>query len=205
MRNNPECVSMPILKQWSFSSSRICGWGEPWALSETNPSQSLKSGVSLLTWCRTGTGILILPAEKVLQGGFIKPGGEKAAQGRGHHMNSKSFCLSQRFSRDWHEKWPFSKAKLLKTSFFFFVLLNRKAKLGRKEFFGSLDRTPNKLQRAAHSQSSSSKEQMGLRGGEKTLQALSDILATAPRRCSLGTQQIISCHLRLAKITSKSY
>lgn len=85
-------------------------------------------------------------------------------------------------------------------------MLNRKAKLGRKEFFGSLDRTPNKLQRAAHSQSSSSKEQMGLREGEKkALQALSDILATAPRRCSLRTEQIISCYLKLAKITSKSY
>lgn len=45
-------------------------------------------------------------------------------------------------------------------------MLNRKAKLGRKEFFGSLDRTPNKLQRAAHSQNSSSKEQMGWEGGK---------------------------------------
>lgn len=69
----------------------------------------------LLTWIhnpnRTGRGISILPAEKVLQGGFMKPG-ERKKQLRGHHMNFKSFCLSQKFSWDWHEKWPFAKAKL---------------------------------------------------------------------------------------------
>lgn len=134
-------------------------WVRSTILPETKPSQTLQFGVSLTWICnpnRAGTGILILPAEKVVQGGFIKPGGEKAAQGPPHEFQKLlSFpAVQSGLARE----MTFLKGKTFKNCF---VLLNRKAKLGRKEFFGSLDRTPNKLQRAAHSQSSSSRQQMG--------------------------------------------
>lgn len=57
-----------------------------------------------------------------------------------------------------------------------------KAKLGRREFFGSLDRTPNKTSKTNPLPVQLIKGPDGLQGGKKALETLSDILATTPRR-----------------------